>query len=59
MQTSQAKVFFLCPVDLYKPFQELSMHTKILIGVKNDDLSEYEVEKVIRPKAALTLTPFV
>ena len=29
------------------------MHTKIVIGVKNDDLFEYEVEKVIRSKAAL------
>ena len=34
------------------------MHTKIVIGVKNDDLSEYEVEKVIRPKAALN-APFL
>ena len=44
--------FFLF-IDLYKPFQELPTHTKIVIGVKNDDLFEYEVEKVIRPKAAL------
>ena len=44
-------------IDLYNPFQELSMHTKIVIGVKNDDLFEYEVEKVIRPKAALN-APF-
>ena len=31
--------------------------TKIVIGVKNDDLFEYEIEKVIRPKAALN-APF-
>ena len=48
---------FFSVIDLYKPFQELSMHTKIVIGVKNDDLFEYEVEKVIRPKAALN-APF-
>ena len=45
-------------IDLYKSFQELSMHTKIVIGVKNDDLFENEVEKVIRPKAALN-APFL
>ena len=45
-------------IDVYKPFQELSMHTKIAIGVKNDDLFEYEVEKVIRPKAALNAPVF-
>ena len=49
--------FFLF-IDLYKPFQELSMHAKIVIGVKNDDLFEYEVEKVIRQKAALN-APFL
>ena len=34
-------------IDLYNPFQELSEHTKIVIGVKKDVLFEYEVEKVI------------
>ena len=34
------------------------MHTKIVIDVKNDDLFENEVEKVIRPKAALNAAFF-
>ena len=52
----KSKCFF-CPADLYKSFQEPPTQTKIVIGVKNVALFEYEVEKLIRPKAALN-APF-
>ena len=57
MHTCQHDYDFFCPVELYKPFEAISIRTKVVTYVKNAALFEYEVKKVIRPKAALN-APF-